>query len=303
MSMKSAETFDSEDLAVRVGRKVRALRDLRGLSRREVVEAAGISERYLIQLEAAESNVSLLVLSRIATALDVELTQLLTDGSDTTLLARPTDPAIDENLGALIGSMSRAEQQSCIPTLQTWLAERRRGQRGVALLGLRGAGKSTLGRQLAARHNVPFVSVTREIERRTGISLDDLFNLGGPDAYRAMENEAINALLNRGDFIVVETAGGIVANKEAMGTIISSFRTIWLKASPEAHLQRVINQGDMRPIKAAPRALEHVRNLLISREDEYARAEFVVDTTDLSPDACLNEIDRILDLPATLMRA
>jgi len=301
MTIKSDETLDSEDLAVRVGRKVRALRDLRGLSRREVVEAAGISERYLIQLEAAESNVSLSVLSRIATALDVELTQLLNDGSDG--FARPTDLSIDENLGALIGSMSRAEQQSCIPALQTWLAERRRGQRGVALLGLRGAGKSTLGRQLAARHNVPFVSVTREIERRTGISLDDLFNLGGPDAYRAMENEAINALLNRGDFIVVETAGGIVANKEAMSTIISSFRTIWLKASPEAHLQRVINQGDMRPIKAAPRALEHVRNLLISREDEYARAEFVVDTTDLSPEACLNEIDRILDLPATLTHA
>lgn len=298
--MKSEEILESDDLAVRVGRKVRALRDLRGLSRREVVETAGISERYLIQLEAAESNVSLLVLSRIATALGVELTELLVD--DDSAFARPTEPAMDEDLSALINGMSRAEQKGCVPALQTWLDERRRGQRGVALLGLRGAGKSTLGRLLAARHDVPYVSVTREIERRTGIGLDDLFNLGGPDAYRAMENEAINALLNRGDFIVVETAGGIVANKEAMGTIISSFRTIWLKASPEAHLQRVINQGDMRPFQAEPRALEHVRNLLASREDEYARAEFVVDTTDRTPEACLNEIDRILDLPTTLAR-
>ncbi|MDH7798627.1 XRE family aerobic/anaerobic benzoate catabolism transcriptional regulator [Beijerinckia sp. GAS462] len=297
--MKSAETLDSDDLAVRVGRKVRTLRDLRGLSRREVVEAAGISERYLIQLEAAESNVSLLVLSRIATALGVELTDLLMDDG-ATAFARPTDPSMDESLGALIGNMSRAEQKGCVPALQAWLNERRRSQRGVALLGLRGAGKSTLGRLLAARHNVPFVSVTREIERRTGIGLDDLFNLGGPDAYRAMENEAINALLNRDDFIVVETAGGIVANKEAMATIISSFRTIWLKASPETHLQRVINQGDMRPFQAEPRALEHVRKLLLSREDEYSRAEFAVDTTDLTPEACLNEIDRIMDLPATL---
>lgn len=297
--MKSAETLDSDDLAVRVGRKVRTLRDLRGLSRREVVEAAGISERYLIQLEAAESNVSLLVLSRIATALGVALADLLADDS-ATAFARPTDPTMDENLGALIGNMSRAEQKGCVPALQTWLNERRRSQRGVALLGLRGAGKSTLGRLLSARHNVPFVSVTREIERRTGIGLDDLFNLGGPDAYRAMENEAINALLNRDDFIVVETAGGIVANKEAMATIISSFRTIWLKASPETHLQRVINQGDMRPFQAEPRALEHVRKLLLSREDEYSRAEFAIDTTDLTPDACLNEIDRIMDLPATL---
>ena len=156
-----------------------------------------------------------------------------------------------------------------------WIEDRRRASKGVALLGLRGAGKTTLGRLLADRHGLAFVSITREIETRAGMSLADLFNLGGPDAYRASRTTSSPISSRRGDRIVLETAGGIVGNSEALDIILGAFKTVWLKASPEEHLARVAGQGDTRPMRGNPKALEHLRSLLGQREPEYARAEHV----------------------------
>jgi XRE family aerobic/anaerobic benzoate catabolism transcriptional regulator len=190
--------------------------------------------------------------------------------------------------------MSQAEQKEAALVINEWLGKRRRSRRGVAILGLRGAGKSTIGRLFAERHGLSFVSVTREIESRTGLPLNDLFNLGGADAYRAMETETILSLAAKSGFTVLETAGGIVANREALDAVLSTYRSVWLKASAEEHLERVISQGDMRPIKGAPRALEHVRNLLDQRNAEYVQAEFMLDTTGRSPMECVKELERML---------
>jgi len=283
------EPATTNELTSRISRTVRALREARHLSRREVVKAAGISERYLIQVEAAEANATAVVLDRIARALGVTLKDLLDD-----VPAISLSTGVNTDLATICTSMSQAEQKEAALVINEWLGKRRRSRRGVAILGLRGAGKSTIGRLFAERHGLSFVSVTREIESRTGLPLNDLFNLGGADAYRAMETETILSLAAKSGFTVLETAGGIVANREALDAVLSTYRSVWLKASAEEHLERVISQGDMRPIKDAQRALEHVRNLLDQRNAEYVQAEFMLDTTGRSPMECVKELERML---------
>lgn len=281
-----------DDVTKFIGVKVRAARAEAGLSRKRLSETADVSERYLHQLEQGDANVSVGILSRVAGALKLDLVSLFTptgsaEGSPATASARHGP------LVALLRSMSLSEQQGATGVVERYLNDRRRALKGIALLGLRGAGKSTIGGLFAARHGLPFLSITKEIEARAGMSLADLFNLGGPEAYRSLENEVAKDLSGRNDRIVLETAGGIVSNGPALDVILGSFKTVWLKASPEEHLARVVKQGDMRPISGNPKALEHLKTLLAQREQEYARADSVLDTTARAPDACVDELEQI----------
>jgi XRE family aerobic/anaerobic benzoate catabolism transcriptional regulator len=278
-------------IAQAIGASVQAARSQVALSRKRLAEKAGVSERYLNQLEHGEANVSIGILARVADALAVDLASLIP--SFRSSANRPIANAMDGGFAELVGGMSLSEQQGTIELIQSYLKDRRRSLRGIALLGLRGAGKSTIGGLFAERHRLPFLSVTRAIEARAGMSLSDLFTLGGPDAYRLLENEVVRELAGRDDHIIVETAGGIVSNKDALEIIFNSFKTVWLKATPEEHLQRVIQQGDMRPIRGWPAALETLNALLTQREQEYARADFVLDTSGREPEACVSELDRI----------
>lgn len=275
-----------EDITNAIGTRVRAARARAGMSRRKLAEAAGVSERYLNQLENGDANVSVGILSRVASALGLEVNQLMT-------AAGAENGALHGPLAALLGQMSPREQTEAAAILERYLVDRRKSQRGIALLGLRGAGKSTVGALFAQRHGLPFLSVTREIETRAGMTLPDLFNLGGPDAYRKLENEVVRGLSARTDRIVLETAGGIVSNSAALEMILASFRTVWLKAAPHEHLQRVIRQGDMRPMRETPEALDHLKALLKQREQEYARADCALDTTGRAPEDCVRELEQI----------
>ncbi len=285
-----------DDITTTIGTRVRAARAQAGMSRKKLAEASDVSERYLNQLENGDANVSIGILSRVATALALDLTELLP--TERTDFAASHGP-----LAALIGQMSPREQAGAVSVLESYLRDRRKSHRGIALLGLRGAGKSTIGELIARQHGMPFLSVTREIEARAGMTLPDLFNLGGPDAYRNLENEVVKDLSARTDRIVLETAGGIVSNAAALEMILSSFRTIWLKAAPQEHLQRVIRQGDMRPMRETPEALDHLKTLLAQREQEYARADYALDTTGLSPDVCVQRLEAIAGLPAPVETA
>lgn len=278
-----------DDINRSIGSKVRAARAAAGLSRKRLAQKADVSERYLSQLETGEANVSVGVLGRVADALGHDLVSML-PGTGKAGLPRGE---LVHPLADVIGRMSISEQQAAAAALETWLAGRRKSLKGIALLGLRGAGKSTIGGLFAAKHGLPFLSVTREIESKAGLSLNDLFNLGGPDAYRTLENEVVREITSRADRVVLETAGGIVSNGPALDAILGNFKTVWLKASPEEHLNRVIGQGDMRPMKGTPQALEHLKTLLAQREEEYGRADCVLDTTGLAPEACVDELDRI----------
>ncbi len=277
----------SVDIAAAVGARVRAGRARMDLTRKQFAAKAAVSERYLNELENGTSNASIAIIAKVAAALGQSPASLMGE-----LEPMPGQPMVRE-LRALVATMTAAEQQALLPVVATWLAERRRASKGIALLGLRGAGKSSLGKMLAARHGVPLISVTREIERRAGMSLAEIFNLGGPDAYRAMENDVIADLVSREGRIVLETAGGMTGNSEMMTTILARFKTVWLKASPEEHLARVAAQGDTRPMRGNPTALEHLKALLLAREPEYARADAMIDTSGRSIDDCFADLETI----------
>jgi XRE family aerobic/anaerobic benzoate catabolism transcriptional regulator len=290
--------MNQNDIARSIAAKVRASRAQVGLSRKRLAAIAGVSERYLGDLENGSANASIGILARIAHALEVDFASLL-PGAGAAGAQHGNSPMrgqpVHEPLARLIGTMSLAEQQGALAPLETWLNDRRRTLKGIALLGLRGAGKTTIGGLYAYRHGLPFLSVTREIEQRAGMSLADLYNLGGANAYRALENEVVGDLAHRTDRIVLETAGGIVGNSEALDLVLRSFKSVWVKASPEEHLQRVIRQGDTRPMRGNPKALEHLKALLAAREAEYARAECVLDTTGRSPEDCVADLERIAE--------
>ena len=279
--------MEQHEIAQSIAVKVRAARARAGLSRKRLGQLASVSERYLNDLEKGDANVSVGILGRIAVALDVELPAILPGFAD-------QPPVVKHKpLADILVRMTVAEQQAAAEQLGLLLGDRPRRQHGIALLGLRGAGKTTIGRLFAERHGLPFRSVTREVEQRAGMSLADLFNLGGSEAYRALEVEVVNELAAAEGKMVIETAGGIAGNSDALEVVLGSFKTVWLKASPEEHLMRVAKQGDTRPMRGNPKALDHLKSLLVQRESEYARAETALDTTGKTPEQCVSELERI----------
>ena len=288
------ERLEQDEITRAIGVKVRAARSAAGISRKVLASTADVSERYLHQLENGTANASVGILARVARALDLDLVSLITD-------ARLHGPPNDAAHGALAGPLARLlsgtshdEQLAALPMVERFLDARRRSRRGIALLGMRGAGKSTLGRSIAERHGLPFVSVTQEIEARAGMNVNDLFNLGGAEAYRSLENEVISALAEREEQIVLETAGGIAGNATALALVLGAFRSVWIKASPQEHLSRVAGQGDTRPMRGNPKALEHLKAMLAQREAGYARAEMTLETGGKSVEQSLSELERLL---------
>jgi XRE family aerobic/anaerobic benzoate catabolism transcriptional regulator len=156
---------------------------------------------------------------------------------------------------------------------------------GIALIGLRGAGKSTLGRMLAKKVGWSFVELNKEVEQQNGLSVAEIIALYGQEGFRRMEQAALQQLLARNELMVLATGGGIVSEPLTFDQILSSFYTIWLKAEPEEHMARVRRQGDLRPMADDRSAMAELRNILLSREPLYARATAVVDTAGLSVDA------------------
>ena len=290
-------------IASAIGGRVRDARARLGLSRKNLASSAGVSERYLHQLEAGTANASVGILVRVADALNLDFAFLVTGtevgvtGGEPSKLeiksARGTSEIAPTPLAILIAGLSASEQRAVLPVVERFVGERRRHSRGIALLGLRGAGKSTLGRLMSQQFNLPFLSITQEIETRAGMGINDLFNLGGAEAYRALENDVAADLSRRTDRIILETAGGITGNSGALETVLTSFKTVWLKATPEEHLSRVVGQGDMRPMQGNARALEHLKALLTQREADYARAEFTIDTSGKTPQECISELETI----------
>lgn len=277
-------------VAEHIAAAMRAKRAEVGMSRKELAARAGVSQRYLNELENGVANASIGVLVKVAEALQVELVELMTTVPD----AARAQTASRQRLQHLITSMTAAEAEGAHGLVEPWLAARRRCTKGVALLGLRGAGKTTLGRMLAVRLGVRFVSLTGEIEQRAGMSTADLFNLGGEETYRSLENEVVAELAASAERIVLETAGGIAGNPPALDGILEAFCSVWLKAAPEEHLARVAAQGDTRPMRGIPRALEQIRTLLSERQPAYGRATFVLDTSGRSVGACVEELERIV---------
>lgn len=259
-----------------LGQRVRSARAKRGMSRKILARDSGVSERYLAQLESGRGNVSVLVLREIAMAMAMPVGVLLSEGGSagTTRaeLVRLLDALGDGEIEGLVAELRRRAG-----TAGAAVADGR-GRR-IGLVGLRGGGKSTLGKALAEHLKVPFIELNRIVEAEFGGTLDELFSHGGQPAYRRYERRCLERVLSAYDAAVIATGGGIVANDGAYAALIERTHTIWIQTSPEEHMERVIAQGDMRPMADNREAMRDLRQILSAREPAYGRAESRLDTS------------------------
>ncbi len=235
-------TLHREDQAAaaylgRLGGRVRAWRAAHSMTRKALAVASDVSERYLAQLEAGQGNISVLLLRKLAHAMQV-----------------PVEVLVREH-----GAAAKNTR--------------------IALLGLRGAGKSTLGAKLAQALEVPFVELDREVEKEAGAPLGEVFSLYGQEAFRRFERKALARVLQQTSRAVIATGGSLVTDPDTYNLLLDHCTCVWLKATAEEHMQRVMAQGDMRPFKGSPAALEEIRRLLADRGRLYARADAVLDTS------------------------
>jgi XRE family aerobic/anaerobic benzoate catabolism transcriptional regulator len=280
-----AAEFHADYLA-RLGERVRAARVRRGMTRKLLARDSGVSERYLAQLEAGQGNISIALLRQVAEAMSLPLGDLVREGAD-----RPIE------LTLLIQRLERLAPEDLAEAARL-LSARFGLDRGahrhdrIALIGLRGAGKSTLGRALAAALDRPFLEMADEIAAVAGMSLDQIFDLSGQAGYRRYERRALERILERHERFVVATGGSIVSEAATYELLLSSCLTVWIKATPEEHMARVVAQGDMRPMAGNAEAMEDLRQILAEREALYARADAAVETAGATPAAALAELLR-----------
>jgi XRE family aerobic/anaerobic benzoate catabolism transcriptional regulator len=260
-----------------LGERVRMLRAQRGMTRKALALASEVSERHLANLEYGTGNASMLVLLQVAQALQCPLAELIGEPAGVSpewLLIRDLlghrDEATLRRVRAAIGDMLGSGGDPG--------GGRARPPR-IALIGLRGAGKSTLGALLAEDLGCTFVELSREIEKLAGCSVAEIHNLYGQEAYRRYERRALEATVRAGPAAVIATPGGIVSDPASFDLMLAHCTTVWLKASPEDHMKRVVAQGDLRPMAASREAMDDLKNILAGRTPSYAKADLQVDTS------------------------
>jgi len=306
----AAPADDRHPFLTGLGERVRTLRARRGLTRKSLALAADMSERHLANLELGVGNASILILVQLAQALQCPLAELLGDvttSSPDWLLLREMLERRDEATLRRV----RSAVAELLASAGTARGARQRGVAAarsprVALIGLRGAGKSTLGRLLAADLGCPFVELSAEIEKQAGGSVAEIQALYGAAAYRRHERRALEAVIQSHPRTVIAVPGGLVSDAGSFGLLLSQCTTVWLQADPEEHLQRVLAQGDLRPIAASRQALQDLKSILAARAAFYAQAEFRLDTSALAERdalAALRDLVRAaLSLPAAPAR-
>ena len=251
---------DGEAFLRTLGERVRELRARRGMTRRSLARESGVSERYLAQLEAGRGNPSILVIRHLARAFGVVPEALISDGD---------------------------------PAPQPAAAGATRSNR-VALIGLRGGGKTTLGTRLAAELGVPFIELDREVEREAGVSLSTIFEFSGQAGYRRHERSCLERLLETEPQFVLATGGSIVSEAQTFERLLTSCFTVWLSASPGEHMARVVAQRDMRPMAGNREAMHDLQRILAARDGLYRRADAEVSTAGRSIDESMTALRRSL---------
>lgn len=258
---------------VALGERVRMLRARRGLTRKAVALAADVSERHLASLEYGEGNASILVLQQVASALQCTLAELIGDVTTTSpewLLLREMLSQCSET------DLQRVRIQ--VAEMFGSTSDAARTHR-IALIGLRGAGKTTLGQRLAKDLGYAFVELSREIEKFAGCSISEIHNLYGTNAYRRYERRALEETIQMYSGVVIATPGGLVSDLATFNEMLSHCYSVWLQAKPEEHLARVAAQGDMRPMAGSTEAIEDLKLILKGRSEFYAKADMVFDTS------------------------
>ncbi|HSC62261.1 MAG TPA: helix-turn-helix transcriptional regulator [Caldimonas sp.] len=267
-------TSTKDPFLLALGERVRLLRSRRGLTRKSVATSSGVSERHLANLEYGVGNASILVLQQVAGALDCDLAELVGDVSTSS----PEWLMLRETLRGKSDADLRRARAAIAKLFGTDGVDPARGRR-IALIGLRGAGKSTLGRLLGDALELPFVELSREIERIAGASIREIHDLYGTNAYRRYERRALDEVVRLHAEAVIATPGGIVAEPATFNALLAHSTTVWLQASPEEHMARVAAQGDTRPMAQSSEAMADLRRILAGRAAFYAKADATFDTT------------------------
>jgi XRE family aerobic/anaerobic benzoate catabolism transcriptional regulator len=276
----------TSDFLLRLGDRVKEARARRGMTRRILARDSGVSERYLAQLESGAGNISIVLLRALARALDVPLESIVREG-----------PEVGHELAEINALLSRLAPSDVLEA-RGMLAARfgtvdgavRLGR--IALVGLRGAGKSTLGKRLAALRDVPFIELDREVETASGMTLSEIFDLYGQAGFRRLERQALDRILATIPRFVVATGGSIVSQPDTFAELLLGCFTIWIRARPAEHMQRVIAQGDLRPMADNAEAMADLERILAGREALYRKADATVDTAGRTIDATLEELVR-----------
>ena len=291
LDMASASVAEGDEagkspLLQALGERVRNLRARRGLTRRGLASAAVVSERHLANLEYGTGNVSILVLQQIANALQCSMAELLGDvttaSAEWLLLRELLEGRSEADLQRV--RLAAGEILGTAPMGDPHRASR------IALIGLRGAGKSTLGRMLAEQLNVPFLELNQEIERVAGCSVREIYDLYGAGAYRRYERRALEEAVQIYSDVVIATPGGIVSDPATFNELLSHCTTVWLQAQPDEHMSRVVAQGDTRPMAATPEAMDDLRRILDGRSAFYSKADHVLDTSGKSVAQSLKQL-------------
>lgn len=278
----TAAHADDADFLVTMGRHVREARERRGMARKVLSQNANVSERYLAQLEAGEGNASVLLLRSVARALGVPVTELL-DPHESSVEQRLIRRFLERLPGHRL-------EDVVFRLMRDFGHEEVARKKRIALVGLRGAGKTTLGAALAKDRRCAFVELDREIEREAGIGLSEVFLLYGQAGYRRIERRCLERIIEANAEMVVTVGGGIVSEPETYNLLLLNCLTVWVKASPDEHMARVVAQGDFRPMQGNAEAMEDLTRILDARIPLYRKADLTIDTTGETPAQSLRKL-------------
>ncbi len=275
------DAVTEQSFTAAIGKRVRAIRARRGMARKQLSSESDISERYLAQVESGQANTSIVLLHRLARAMMVPLTELLPGADSRALPSRLTE---------LLQRLSPEQMEEATNLLTEHFEPRNPQFAGIALIGLRGGGKTQLGQKLARELELLFVRIREVVEDLGGMKMREIMALGGQAAFRRLEREALEWTLDNRQTAILEAGGSLVSEPETFQRLLNNYFTVWVKATPEEHMQRVIAQGDTRPMQGNSRAMDDLKQILIEREADYRKADYTLDTSGRSADDCFREL-------------
>lgn len=281
-SHPAIDDIESGRLLAVLGERVRILRAHRGMTRKALARESGVSERYLAQLEQGRGNISVRLLARVATALRSNISDLLR--------IRERQSAEEVLITDLLQNLSPDNHKALLHMLSEHFSATPESRQRIALIGLRGAGKSSQGSLLAEKLCIPFVHLGSEIEVLAGMSTSEIFSLSGQAGYRRLEEKALMRVLQEHDQCVLETGGSIVMDSGLLNTLLTSCFVVWLYTHPDEYMRRLIAIGDVRPMQHQDDAMADLRRILAEREQFYSKAHVSIDTSGKSIEECVNEL-------------
>ncbi len=291
--MTMTNDTEKDPFLAALGERVKLLRARRGLTRKTLAQLADVSERHVANVESGVGNASIQFLRQLCSVLNCSLAEMTGDETasspDWLMIREILRGRSDEEMAkarAVLGDL-----------FASTTSETSRRQR-IALIGLRGAGKSSLGRMLAVSMDVPFIELSQHVELLAGCSIAEIHALYGQAAYRRYEQRALEEVIRQHPQVVIATPGGIVSEPATFNLLLSHCYTVWLKASPEDHMSRVLAQGDRRPMAGNHEAMEDLKRILESRAQFYSKADKTLDTSDMNTEQAFERLLDHIGIPA-----